>query len=174
MTVGPKDSVQRQTATSVNPRPATKPPRAASATASAGEGTTVSDAASQTPVPLQRRAVLPTAIYPKASAPLTPEVCRLANERAERWRIRCLEARAELASAIAENQNLTISMKENTMPLDYADLREKIQESIDLGGDATDIAKTVHMWLNDGECSCGPGEGCTSLDCTGTPSQEAQ
>lgn len=36
-------------------------------------------------------------IYPKASAPASAVALRMANERAERWRVRCEEARAEVA-----------------------------------------------------------------------------
>ena len=32
-------------------------------------------------------------------------------------------------------------------PRDYDDLAEKVQESLDLGGDTTDVVKTVRMWL---------------------------
>lgn len=47
-----------------------------------------------------------TAIYPKATAPLTWPVLAAANARAERWRLRLEEARAEVARLRAEVESL--------------------------------------------------------------------
>jgi hypothetical protein len=41
-------------------------------------------------------------VYPKASAPVTPATLDAANERAERWRVRCEQARRNAALARAE------------------------------------------------------------------------
>jgi hypothetical protein len=35
-------------------------------------------------------------IYPKSTSPVTPQVLRAANDRAERWRVRYMAARDEV------------------------------------------------------------------------------